>query len=158
MNDVNYVKVSALRIKFIALLTIFMMSVCTAADKVANNSSEKVISQAPTPLPEFKTPDMKELTKNTIGTIHPFYMAGNRKPTMPSEAKRKGQTGTVVLRVLITENGKAGPIEISNSSGFESLDNAAIEAVKEWNFYPAMVLGKNINSWYQIPITFQISQ
>lgn len=53
----------------------------------------------------------------------------------PEEAKKQGIEGIAVLKVFISE--KVQNIKIVHSSGNGSLDQAAIESVKQWMFVPA---------------------
>lgn len=83
------------------------------------------------------------------------YKAGNKKPEYPKTALRLGESGTVVLLVLVTTSGDAGSVEVTESSGFPMLDKAAVDAVKQWKFNPAISDNKAIDSFYEIPITFK---
>jgi protein TonB len=77
-------------------------------------------------------------------------------PTYPTKSIRLNEQGTVLLEVLITADGKAGAVEIKKSSGFERLDRAAVEAVKQWKFNAATLDGKPIDRWHLVPITFKL--
>lgn len=83
--------------------------------------------------------------------------AHNPKPLYPERARREGWEGTVLLRVLVDQEGKSKWIEMSRSSGFGSLDAAAVETVKRWRFYPARYGERRIESWVKIPIIFRLS-
>lgn len=71
-------------------------------------------------------------------------------------SKRLGEQGTVMLRVLVKSDGSAGTVEVKISSNFPRLDQAAVDAVKNWHFIPATSDGKPIDEWYQVPIPFKI--
>lgn len=83
--------------------------------------------------------------------------ASNPKPEYPERARREGWEGTVLLRVLVDEEGKSKSIEVSRSSGFEALDQAAVKTVKGWRFYPARYGEMRVESWVKIPIVFSLS-
>jgi TonB family protein len=74
----------------------------------------------------------------------------------PSEARRRGQEGTVTLRVEVLTSGKVGTVEISASSGFSALDQAARDAAQRWKFYPAEADGLAITSQVLVPYTFRL--
>ena len=59
------------------------------------------------------------------------------KPSYPSSCKRLGHEGATVLKVTILSKGKCGSIEIIKSAGCESLDKAAIKALKKAKYIPA---------------------
>lgn len=89
-----------------------------------------------------------------------FAQAGyahNPKPEYPSKARKEGWEGTVLLRVLVDQEGKSKRIEINRSSGFETLDRAAVETVKRWRFYPARYGERQVESRVRIPIIFRLS-
>ncbi|MBW1649338.1 MAG: energy transducer TonB [Deltaproteobacteria bacterium] len=78
-------------------------------------------------------------------------------PTYPKLAKKRGHKGTTIIDALIGINGKIKEIKTNNSSGYEILDNAAVEAVKKWLFIPASVGDKKIEMRVTIPIKFEIT-
>jgi len=80
----------------------------------------------------------------------------NPPPHYPKIARRKGYEGTILLRVEVLENGKAGKIEIEESSGFKVLDTAALRSVKSWTFVPGTKNGKKIKQWVMVPIRFSL--
>jgi len=82
--------------------------------------------------------------------------AENPKPFYPSEAKRKGYEGEVVLKVEVLSNGWVGQIEVKKSSDFEMLDRSALSTVKQWRFIPANNGNGSISCWVNIPIKFQL--
>jgi TonB family protein len=89
------------------------------------------------------------------GTGSPRY-AENPKPVYPLEALQKGHEGRVILTVEILPNGRVGEVQVDKSSGYETLDHAAIETVKKWNFIPAKKGGVAILCWVSIPFRFQL--
>ncbi len=79
------------------------------------------------------------------------------KPQYPERARREGWEGTVLLRVLVDQQGKSKWVEVSRSSGFEILDGAAMETVKGWRFHPARYGERRVKSWVNIPIIFRLA-
>jgi protein TonB len=78
------------------------------------------------------------------------------KPHYPYSARQEGRQGTVLLAVLVDEEGQSQSLEVSRSSGVEALDKAAIEAVRRWRFNPARDGDKKVPSWVKIPIEFRL--
>jgi protein TonB len=79
------------------------------------------------------------------------------KPLYPERARKEGQQGRVLLRVLVDQEGKSKTVEISGSSGSETLDRAAVEAIRLWRFSPARYGDKPVESWVRIPIDFRLT-
>lgn len=96
-----------------------------------------------------------ELAYNLSEGARPNYGI-NPKPPYPKSARRRGYEGTVLLRVLVLEDGKVGEIELAGPSGYSVLDESALKAVKEWVFIPGKKGGKEISSWVEVPIKFQL--
>lgn len=81
----------------------------------------------------------------------------NPLPTYPWRARRLGHEGRVLLRVHITVSGRVDRIAIKKSSGHESLDQAALAAVRDWRFEPARRAGHPVPAWVVVPIHFQLN-
>ncbi|HVN82708.1 MAG TPA: energy transducer TonB [Terriglobia bacterium] len=62
-------------------------------------------------------------------------------PAYPADAKKKHITGKVVLDVTVNEQGKVSATKTKESAD-PSLENAAIDAVKQWEFEPLKMDGK----------------
>ena len=60
----------------------------------------------------------------------------NPAPPYPRQSRRLGEEGWVVLRVLIGLQGTAEQAEIRTSSGYDRLDQAALETVQRWRYVP----------------------
>ena len=80
----------------------------------------------------------------------------NPLPRYPVEARRAGEQGTVMLRVLVSREGRAARVELDQSSGSPQLDAAARETVKAWRFTPARRGGETIESWIVVPVVFRL--
>jgi protein TonB len=79
------------------------------------------------------------------------------KPEYPDSARKEGREGTVVLRVLVDEEGRSKSLELNRSSGFEALDRAALNTVRHWRFNAARYGDQPIESWVRIPIDFRLT-
>ena len=80
----------------------------------------------------------------------------NPRPAYPLAARRRGDQGTVLIRVLVTVEGFAASVGLEKTSGFPSLDEAALTAVKYWRFVPARQGTQAIESPYVVPIVFKV--
>ncbi len=80
------------------------------------------------------------------------------EPTYPESARNAGQEGTVVVKIRIAESGVPSSVSVSRSSGFSSLDNAAVAAVERWRFIPAKYLenGQALACYTTLPIVFHL--
>lgn len=89
-------------------------------------------------------------------TGYPDYGV-NPKPDYPRIAKRHGYEGLVTLNVFVTESGSVGKVELKHSSGYDVLDNSALDAVKKWTFIPGKKNGRPVSSWVIVPIRFDLT-
>jgi protein TonB len=80
----------------------------------------------------------------------------NPLPRYPAAARRAGEQGTVMLRVLVSRDGTAARVELDKSSGSPHLDAAARETVKAWRFTPARRGSEAIESWMVVPVVFRL--
>jgi len=80
----------------------------------------------------------------------------NPEPEYPSLSRRLREQGLVKLRVHVTEQGRAGEVMLHKSSGYERLDKAALDAVRNWRFRPAQRAGTPVAAWVVVPIRFEL--
>ena len=77
-------------------------------------------------------------------------------PEYPSEARRKAQTGMVVLQLHVVTDGSLDDVRVKKSSGFELLDEAAAKTARTWRVDAGTVDGKPTPMWGQFAITFKL--
>ncbi|HSU57448.1 MAG TPA: energy transducer TonB [Candidatus Dormibacteraeota bacterium] len=80
----------------------------------------------------------------------------NPAPRYPGEARVLNQEGQVLIAVTVTAEGLPEKITVRQSSGFSSLDQAALAAVKSWRFSPAQTDERAIAARVEIPIDFKL--
>lgn len=76
-------------------------------------------------------------------------------PEYPAAALRKGESGTVMVRVQVDSTGAPVEVSLERRSGSRDLDRAALEAVRGWRFQPAQREGRAVDSILVIPIDFK---
>lgn len=81
----------------------------------------------------------------------------NPTPVYPPLSKRLREQGNLLLRVWVSANGTTEQIEIETSSGSSRLDNAAIDAVRQWRFVPARHGDKAVAGLALVPINFHLA-
>ena len=80
----------------------------------------------------------------------------NPRPEYPRTAREAGWEGTVVLQVMVLPDGSAGNVTLHKTSGYSILDEAALAAVKGWQFVPAMDGNFPIQSMVRMPVRFDL--
>ena len=72
----------------------------------------------------------------TVGIGFPKCVEGPN-PSYSDEARAAKVSGTVLLHLIVTEEGHATKIQVKRSLG-HGLDEKAVEAVGNWRFEPAI--------------------
>ena len=80
----------------------------------------------------------------------------NPSPTYPAMARRRNYQGTVLLDVLVNQQGRVARVEVADSCGYAMLDRSARKSVRQWRFEPARRFGRPIEMWVQVPIKFEL--
>ncbi|QAU35659.1 energy transducer TonB [Janthinobacterium sp. 17J80-10] len=78
------------------------------------------------------------------------------RPEYPALSRRMGEEGTVMLRILITDRGRAERADIHKSSGVPRLDEAARQAALRAVFKPYTENGRPVPVYAILPISFQL--
>lgn len=111
--------------------------------------------ERPMPLPETQTPQAPTTPSATAGAPSDVPMPiSSPAPRYPPEAFRRGESGTVVLRIHVAADGSVQAIDLVESSRSRLLDRAAVEAVRRWRFRPAQRDGQAVEGSVQVPIRF----
>jgi protein TonB len=108
----------------------------------------EVAQTAPAALPAPPAPPRVNLPSSSADYLN------NPTPPYPPLSKRMGEQGRVVIRARIEVNGSASQAEVRTSSGYERLDQAALQTVKRWRYLPGKRAGVPEAMWFNIPINF----
>lgn len=80
------------------------------------------------------------------------------QPTYPPMAYRNREEGSVLVRADIDANGIPGDVILVRRSGSRELDNAALAAVRQWHFRPAIENGRAVASAVEVPVDFRLGE
>lgn len=116
-------------------------------EKQEEKKVEKKVAQNITPPPVKPPPKIisKAKVKNTPP---PLYY--------PDDAFNKNHYGNVIIKCTIDENGSFTSIEVIKSSGYLSLDDAAVKWFREIEFHPANNSDGAVSSTVTQTITFTL--
>ncbi|MDY7575510.1 energy transducer TonB [Actimicrobium sp. CCI2.3] len=78
------------------------------------------------------------------------------QPVYPPLARRAGEEGKVILRVLVSQQGRAEQVELRTSSGFDRLDESARQSVLKARFRPHLEDGLAVAVYALVSINFSI--
>ncbi len=80
----------------------------------------------------------------------------NRPPSYPLLARRRGWEGVVVLESRVAPDGTCLGVRVVISSGHDVLDLAALRAVREWRFVPAVRDGLPVETTVRLKVVFNL--
>ena len=96
------------------------------------------------------------VTGNIIVPPSPDIKYHNRKPGYPIEAALHGQQGVVILLVHVAADGLVNGVEVSKTSGYRTLDEAARDAVRTWHFLPSVKNGQPVAADVPVRIIYAL--
>lgn len=76
-------------------------------------------------------------------------------PRYPDLAREAGVDGTVLVQALVDKGGKVRDVKVTKS--IPMLDQAALDAVKQWTFKPALSNNKPVAVWVAVPVKFSLN-
>lgn len=89
-------------------------------------------------------------------TIPPQY-GSNPPPRYPRAAIRRSLEGLVILLVTVSVEGACIGVRVEQSSGHDILDEAALEAVRNWSFVPGRRGKRPVAAAVRVPIRFRLT-
>ena len=108
----------------------------------------------PAPVAKVAAPP---LPTTPVLSLRPSFVSPPPPPRYPSVARRRNQQGVVRVEVCLDDRGQQLKRTVIRSSGVESLDQAALDAVTQWRFRPEIVDGRAVPSRVEIPIEFALT-
>jgi TonB family protein len=78
-------------------------------------------------------------------------------PTYPEEARKEGIEGTVILEATIDAEGNVAKVKVLKGE-IDSLNKAAVEAIKQWKYEPVIVEGKAMPSTFTVTMKFALDK
>lgn len=114
----------------------------------------KVVVKPPEPVkpaePEVKVGQLVPLSSDVVRP-KPIKKVGAK---YPDSAKRERLEGMVGLDILVSETGQVIDVKVTKSAN-PILDQAAVDAVKQWVYSPATKKGVVVKVWLPVTMSFQ---
>jgi protein TonB len=101
---------------------------------------------------KVETPEPVRLPEDAIP---PKPHKDNQVPKYPTEARNRGLTGVVLLKIIIDTEGMVGKVEVLK--GEEPFISAAVETVKRWKYKPAYYQNRPITIYHIVKIPFKLT-
>lgn len=145
-----------------------------AVPVVAQARLEEDITIAPTTFEENPVDQLPAPPSNTAADVSerpvftPYTVAPELKdPEAAAEAvllaypisfRAAGIGGEVDVWAFIDENGSVKKCQVHESSGYGGLDRAALKAVMQFAFRPALNYDRKVPVWVRMPIVFKVGE
>ncbi len=95
-------------------------------------------------------------TAAPINEVTPAKLKKRFSPEYPSDAAARGTEGFAMVEFTVMTNGRVKDVVIVESSPRRTFDSAARNAVKRWQFEPAMQNGSAVESKSRVRLDFRL--
>lgn len=127
------------------------------APRQAPHPSTTAIAKPPRPSAVAARSNNAAIRPGPAIAARPRYRS-NPPPEYPVEARRLHQEGVALLGVEVSAEGRPASVHIKRSSGVPILDQAALDAVRQWAFEPARIGILPVASFVDVPVRFSLTQ
>jgi TonB family protein len=106
--------------------------------------------------PESSDPKLKTVSAESIcdEITHPVVVE-KVNPKYPPDAREEKVMGSVIVETVLTEEGVVDDVQVINSPD-DRLSAAAVEAIQQWKFEPALCDGKPVAVYYNLTVNFRL--
>jgi len=129
------------------------LPVAAESDEEAEETIEKTdfnpYAKEP-PAPEIETP---EFVPYDTPPEPKFWF----KPRYPDIARQAGIEGKIILKLLVDTDGAVLKVQLLKSL-HPALDDAAVQAARQWKFTPAKQRDKPVRVWVSFPVDFILKE
>lgn len=124
-------------------------------DKMVPDTPPVVTPEIPLntePVDTAITADAAASTAESAAPTAAFSITHRVNPAYPASSQRAGESGTVLLDVIVGPTGVPTDVNVATSSGYSALDQAAVEAVRKWRF----TVSEAGTAHLRLPVTFKL--
>ncbi len=131
-----------------------MLSLEVSGPQTQNQTNDSLITSVQTAVAGTQPETTSQAPRQAVQEQAQPHYGYNPAPAYPSIARRRGWEGTVEFNVRVLASGQVDEVQLTSSSGYRSLDNAARRAILTWRFNPATKNDRSVESWVVIPVQF----
>ena len=78
------------------------------------------------------------------------------EPFWPPEYRTSTNQGTVVMKLLVSQEGAVEDVVVIKSVN-DVMDRQAVEAARKWGYSPATLHGRPVTVWLKVHVTWRLS-
>jgi protein TonB len=101
--------------------------------------------------------DTGALVRDQSAVHRPPLAVMKTSPEYPAEARSRGVSGFVMLKIFVGANGFVEEVKVEKSEPNGFFENAAINAIRSWRFEPAINKGTAVSAWTTQRIKFELN-
>ena len=90
------------------------------------------------------------------GMVQPVKLISKVNPAYPADAKAEGVEGTVLLRAVVSKDGRLLSTKVISGAVDPRLASAAMDAVQLWQYQPALLNGEPVEVITTIAVAFRL--
>ena len=108
----------------------------------------------PPPPPNQAADDAADPPLRVGGTIRAPIKVKNVNPVYPPDAQEAKVQGVIIMEARIERDGTVGRVRVLRS--IPMLDDAAVEAVRQWEFTPTLLNGAPVPIMMTVTVNFTL--
>jgi TonB family protein len=141
----------------------------TVQVSTARESEFEVAKPVETPVPRVDEPDITDLQAHgaaraeTVPMSRPvsysetYVILRTVRPRYPEEERKRGIEGSVLVELLVDEQGLVARANALNLVGPVSFQDSALEAARQFVFQPPIIDGEPSTMWIKFVIKFRMT-
>ncbi|RAK11101.1 TonB family protein [Halanaerobium saccharolyticum] len=107
--------------------------------------------------PKIKKNKVYDLRNSDLSSIKKPGIKNYLKPKYPSNLRRRNIEGEVIVSLRVDEEGQVHNLKVYQSSGYNSFDQSALNAISSWEFKAAEKDGNKVEVIVNLPIRFKLN-
>ncbi len=114
----------------------------------------------PEPKPELKPVPVPIVEPKPVPRAPVYTEAAQTfapQPAIPDDLRGTALDTTVVVEIVVDENGSPSDVRLAKPTGNDELDRIALDTARKWKFKPALRDGQPVQSRVRLHIEFQVS-
>ena len=134
-----------------------MLGLCLGVASVASCTKERPAEQPPGQPASSPHPGAADIDVPRI-PIDQMPKLLSSPVTYPEDARKRGDQGIVYVKALVSKEGVVTLATVEPQQSVSGvLGKAAVDAVKNWRFEPALSQGKPVEVWIVVPVSFKLN-
>ena len=118
--------------------------------------ADPTVATVNVPLNQLQSSDTSPATAaRNLAAVQPPKLIKEVRASYTAEARQNSVAGDVILEAVVRKDGSVGDVRVMRALGF-GLDVKAVEAVKQWEFSPALRRGAPVDVIVEVAVTFKL--